>query len=161
MIDNVEYSLIFKELGLLPIWKERLDNNNLKNGICFFQELIFDKDPVFFIALTNNKEKLSKQKLFENICNYLISISDKKTEKFKLCDLSDLVALKRKPKFVLLLADKNCSLGDLLLKQWDSSDIFGSKTSITEMIKNPISKEILWHDIQSLTNKIHSKNESI
>ena len=161
MIDKIESSLIFEELGLNPIWKERLNDNNLKNEIYFYQELIFEKNLVFFIALTDDKEELGKQKLFQNICNYLISISDKKIDKCTRCDLSDLVALKRKPIFVLLLADKNLSLGDSLLKKWDLSDISRSKTSLTEMIKKPMSKEILWHDIQSLTNKIHSKNESI
>ena len=161
MIDKVDYSLLFEELGFNPLWKERLDKNKPKNEICFYQELTFDKNPVFFIALTDDYEKISKQKLFENICNYLISISDKKTEKFTLCALSDLVALTRKPKFVLLLADKNCSLGTLVLKKWECSDILNSKTSMTDMIKKPMSKEILWHDIQSLINKIDSKNESI
>ena len=161
MIDKIEYSLIYEELGLSPIWKERLNYNNQKNEIYFCQEVIFEKNTVFFVALTDDKEELGKQKLFQNICNYLISISDKKTDKFTRCDLSDLVALKRNPKFVLLLADKNFSLGDSLLKKWDLSDISSSKTSLTEMIKKPISKEILWHDIQSFVNKIYSKNESI
>jgi hypothetical protein len=161
MINKIEYSQIFEELGLNPIWKERLNYKNLKNEIYFYQELIFEKNTVFFIALTDDKEELGKQKLFQNICNYLISIADKKTDKFTRCDLSDLVALKRNPKFVLLLADKNFSLGDSLLKKWDLSDISSSKTSLTEMIKKPISKEILWHDIQSFVNKIYSKNESI
>ena len=161
MIDKIESSLIFEELGLNPIWKERLNDNNLKNEIYFYQELIFEKNLVFFIALTDDKEELGKQKLFQNICNYLISITDKKIDKCTRCDLSDLVALKRKPKFVLLLADKNLSLGDPLLKKWDLSDISSSKTSLTEMIKKPMSKEILWHDIQSFINKIYSKNESI
>jgi hypothetical protein len=161
MINKIEYSQIFEELGLNPIWKERLNYKNLKNEIYFYQELIFEKNSVFFIALTDDKEELDKQKLFQNICNYLISIADKKTDKFTRCDLSDLVALKRNPKFVLLLADKNFSLGDSLLKKWDLSDISSSKTSLTEMIKKPISKEILWHDIQSFVNKIYSKNESI
>ena len=161
MIDKIESSLIFEELGLNPIWKERLNDNNLKNEIYFYQELIFEKNLVFFIALTDDKEELGKQKLFQNICNYLISISDKKIDKCTRCDLSDLVALKRKPKFVLLLADKNLSLRDSLLKQWDLSDISRSKTSLTEMIKKPMSKEILWHDIQLFINKIYSKNESI
>ena len=119
--------------------------------------MIFEKNTVFFIALTDDKEELGKQKLFQNICNYLISISDKKIDKCTRCDLSDLVALKRKPKFILLLADKNLSLGDSLLKKWDLSDISRSKTSLTEMIKKPMSKEILWHDIQSFINKIYSK----
>ena len=157
MIDKIESSLIFEELGLNPIWKERLNDNNLKNEIYFYQELIFEKNLVFFIALTDDKEELGKQKLFQNICNYLISISDKKIDKCTRCDLSDLVALKRKPKFVLLLADKNLSLGDSLLKKWDLSDISSSKTSLTEMIKKPMNKEILWHDIQSFINKIYSK----
>jgi hypothetical protein len=161
MINKIEYSQIFEELGLNPIWKERLNYNNQKNEIYFCQEVIFEKNTVFFIALTDDKEELGKQKLFQNICNYLISIADKKTDKFTRCDLSDLVALKRNPKFVLLLADKNFSLGDSLLKKWDLSDISSSKTSLTEMIKKPISKEILWHDIQSFVNKIYSKNESI
>ena len=161
MIDKIEYSLVYEELGLNPFWKERLKDNNLKNEIYFYQELIFEKNTVFFIALTDDKEELGKQKLFQNICNYLISISDKKTDKFTRCDLSVLVALKRKPKFVFVLADKNFSLGDSLLKQWDLSDISSSKTSLTEMIKKPMSKEILWHDIQSFINKIYSKNESI
>ena len=157
MIDKIESSLLFEELGLNPIWKERLNDNNLKNEIYFYQELIFEKNLVFFIALTDDKEELGKQKLFQNICNYLISISDKKIDKCTRCDLSDLVALKRKPKFVLLLADKNLSLGDSLLKKWDLSDISSSKTSLTEMIKKPMNKEILWHDIQSFINKIYSK----
>ena len=161
MINKIEYSQIFEELGLNPIWKERSNYNNSKNEIYFYQELMFEKNSVFFIALTNDKEELDKQKLFQNICNYLISISDKKIDKFTRCDLSDLVALKRKPKFVLVLADKNLSLGDSLLKQWDLSDISSSKTSLTEMIKKPMSKEVLWHDIQSFINKIYSKNESI
>jgi len=161
MINKIEYSQIFEELGLNPIWKERSNYNNSKNEIYFYQELMFEKNSVFFIALTNDKEELDKQKLFQNICNYLISISDKKIDKFTRCDLSDLVALKRKPKFVLVLADKNFSLGDSLLKQWDLSDISSSKTSLTEMIKKPMSKEVLWHDIQSFINKIYSKNESI
>jgi hypothetical protein len=118
--------------------------------------LIFEKNSVFFIALTDDKEELDKQKLFQNICNYLTSIADKKIDKFTRCDLSVLVALKRKPKFVFVLADKNFSLGDSILKQWDLSDISSSKTSLTEMIKKPMSKEILWHDIQSLINKIDS-----
>jgi len=161
MINKIEYSQIFEELGLNPIWKERSNYNNSKNEIYFYQELMFEKNAVFFIALTDDKEELDKQKLFQNICNYLISISDKKIDKFTRCDLSDLVALKRKPKFVLVLADKNFSLGDSLLKQWDLSDISSSKTSLTEMIKKPMSKEVLWHDIQSFINKIYSKNESI
>ena len=161
MINKIEYSQIFEELGLNPIWKERSNYNNSKNEIYFYQELMFEKNSVFFIALTNDKEELDKQKLFQNICNYLISISDKKIDKFTRCDLSDLVALKRKPKFVLVLADKNFSLGDSLLRQWDLSDISSSKTSLTEMIKKPMSKEVLWHDIQSFINKIYSKNESI
>ena len=161
MINKIEYSQIFEELGLNPIWKERLNYKNLKNEIYFYQELIFEKNSVFFIAITDDKQELDKQKLFQNICNYLISISDKKIDKFTRCDLSDLVALKRKPKFVLVLADKNFSLGDSLLKQWDLSDISSSKTSLTEMIKKPMSKEVLWHDIQSFINKIYSKNESI
>lgn len=161
MIDKIEYSLVYEELGLNPFWKERLKDNNLKNEIYFYQELIFEKNTVFFIALTDDKEELDKQKLFQNICNYLISISDKKTDKFTRCDLSDLVALKRKPKFLLLLADKNLSLGDSLLRKWDLSNISSSKTSLTEMIKKPMSKELLWHDIQSFINKIYSKNESI
>ena len=161
MINKIEYSQIFEELGLNPIWKERLNYKNLKNEIYFYQELIFEKNSVFFIALTDDKEELDKQKLFQNICNYLISIADKKIDKFTRCDLSVLVALKRKPKFVFVLADKNFSLGDSLLKQWDLSDISSSKTSLTEMIKKPMSKEILWHDIQSFINKIYSKNESI
>ena len=161
MINKIEYSQIFEELGLNPIWKERSNYNNSKNEIYFYQELMFEKNSVFFIALTDDKEELDKQKLFQNICNYLISISDKKIDKFTRCDLSDLVALKRKPKFVLVLADKNFSLGDSLLKQWDLSDISSSKTSLTEMIKKPMSKEVLWHDIQSFINKIYSKNESI
>ena len=118
MIDKIESSLIFEELGLNPIWKERLNDNNLKNEIYFYQELIFEKNLVFFIALTDDKEELGKQKLFQNICNYLISISDKKIDKCTRCDLSDLVALKRKPKFVLLLADKNLSLGDFFFTHW-------------------------------------------
>ena len=161
MINKIEYSQIFEELGLNPIWKERSNYNNSKNEIYFYQELMFEKNSVFFIALTDDKEELDKQKLFQNICNYLISISDKKIDKFTRCDLSDLVALKRKPTFVLVLADKNFSLGDSLLKQWDLSDISSSKTSLTEMIKKPMSKEVLWHDIQSFINKIFSKNESI
>jgi hypothetical protein len=161
MINKIEYSQIFEELGLNPIWKERSNYNNSKNEIYFYQELMFEKNSVFFIALTDDKEELDKQKLFQNICNYLISISDKKIDKFTRCDLSDLVALKRKPTFVLVLADKNFSLGDSLLKQWDLSDISNSKTSLTEMIKKPMSKEVLWHDIQSFINKIYSKNESI
>ena len=161
MINKIEYSQIFEELGLNPIWKERSNYNNSKNEIYFYQELMFEKNAVFFIALTDDKEELDKQKLFQNICNYLISISDKKIDKFARCDLSDLVALKRKPTFVLVLADKNFSLGDSLLKQWDLSDISSSKTSLTEMIKKPMSKEVLWHDIQSFINKIYSKNESI
>lgn len=161
MIDKIEYSLVYEELGLNPFWKERLKDNNLKNEIYFYQELIFEKNTVFFIALTDDKEELGKQKLFQNICNYLISISDKKTDKFTRCDLSDLVALKRKPKFLLLLADKNLSLGDSLLRKWDLSNISSSKTSLTEMIKKPMSKELLWHDIQSFINKIYLKNESI
>ena len=161
MINKIEYSQIFEELGLNPIWKERSNYNNSKNEVYFYQELMFEKNAVFFIALTDDKEELDKQKLFQNICNYLISISDKKIDKFTRCDLSDLVALKRKPKFVLVLADKNFSLGDSLLKQWDLSDISSSKTSLTEMIKKPMSKEVLWHDIQSFINKIFSKNESI
>ena len=161
MINKIEYSQIFEELGLNPIWKERLNYKNLRNEIYFYQELIFEKNSVFFIALTDDKEELDKQKLFQNICNYLISIADKKIDKFTRCDLSVLVALKRKPKFVFVLADKNFSLGDSLLKQWDLSDISSSKTSLTEMIKKPMSKEILWHDIQSFINKIYSKNESI
>ena len=161
MINKIEYSQIFEELGLNPIWKERSNYNNSKNEIYFYQELMFEKNSVFFIALTDDKEELDKQKLFQNICNYLISISDKKIDKFTRCDLSDLVALKRKPTFVLVLADKNFSLGDSLLKQWDLSDISSSKTSLTEMIKKPMSKEVLWHDIQSFINKIYSKNESI
>ena len=161
MINKIEYSQIFEELGLNPIWKERLNYKNLKNEIYFYQELIFEKNSVFFIALTDDKEELDKQKLFQNICNYLISIADKKIDKFTRCDLSVLVALKRKPKFVFVLADKNFSLGDSILKQWDLSDISSSKTSLTEMIKKPMSKEILWHDIQSFINKIYSKNESI
>jgi len=161
MINKIEYSQIFEELGLNPIWKERLNYKNLKNEIYFYQELIFEKNSVFFIALTDDKEELDKQKLFQNICNYLTSIADKKIDKFTRCDLSVLVALKRKPKFVFVLADKNFSLGDSLLKQWDLSDISSSKTSLTEMIKKPMSKEILWHDIQSFINKIYSKNESI
>ena len=161
MINKIEYSQIFEELGLNPIWKERSNYNNSKNEIYFYQELMFEKNSVFFIALTDDKEELDKQKLFQNICNYLISISDKKIDKFTRCDLSDLVALKIKPKFVLVLADKNFSLGDSLLKQWDLSDISSSKTSLTEMIKKPMSKEVLWHDIQSFINKIYSKNESI
>ena len=161
MINKIEYSQIFEELGLNPIWKERSNYNNSKNEVYFYQELMFEKNAVFFIALTDDKEELDKQKLFQNICNYLISISDKKIDKFTRCDLSDLVALKRKPKFVLVLADKNFSLGDSLLKQWDLSDISSSKTSLTEMIKKPMSKEVLWHDIQSFINKIYSKNESI
>ena len=161
MINKIEYSQIFEELGLNPIWKERSNYNNSKNEIYFYQELMFEKNAVFFIALTDDKEELDKQKLFQNICNYLISISDKKIDKFTRCDLSDLVALKRKPTFVLVLADKNFSLGDSLLKQWDLSDISSSKTSLTEIIKKPMSKEVLWHDIQSFINKIYSKNESI
>ena len=161
MINKIEYSQIFEELGLNPIWKERLNYKNLKNEIYFYQELIFEKNSVFFVALTDDKEELDKQKLFQNICNYLTSIADKKIDKFTRCDLSVLVALKRKPKFVFVLADKNFSLGDSLLKQWDLSDISSSKTSLTEMIKKPMSKEILWHDIQSFINKIYSKNESI
>ena len=161
MINKIEYSQIFEELGLNPIWKERSNYNNSKNEIYFYQELIFEKNSVFFIAITDDKQELDKQKLFQNICNYLISISDKKINKFTRCDLSDLVALKIKPKFVLVLADKNFSLGDSLLKQWDLSDISSSKTSLTEMIKKPMSKEVLWHDIQSFINKIYSKNESI
>jgi len=161
MINKIEYSQIFEELGLNPIWKERLNYKNLRNEIYFYQELIFEKNSVFFIALTDDKEELDKQKLFQNICNYLISIADKKIDKFTRCDLSVLVALKRKPKFVFVLADKNFSLGDSILKQWDLSDISSSKTSLTEMIKKPMSKEILWHDIQSFINKIYSKNESI
>tara|TARA_B100001057_G_C22795254_1_gene929335 strand:+ start:43 stop:525 length:483 start_codon:yes stop_codon:yes gene_type:complete len=160
MINKIEYSQIFEELGLNPIWKERSNYNNSKNEV-YFQELMFEKNSVFFIALTDDKEELDKQKLFQNICNYLISISDKKINKFTRCDLSDLVVLQRKPKFVLVLADKNFSLGDSLLKQWDLSDISSSKTSLTEMIKKPMSKEVLWHDIQSFINKIYSKNESI
>ena len=161
MINKIEYSQIFEELGLNPIWKERSNYNNSKNEIYFYQELMFEKNSVFFIALTNDKEELDKQKLFQNICNYLTSIADKKIDKFTRCDLSVLVALKRKPKFVFVLADKNFSLGDSILKQWDLSDISSSKTSLTEMIKKPMSKEILWHDIQSFINKIYSKNESI
>lgn len=161
MIDEVNYSLIFEELGLNPIWKERVNKDNLENEFYYYQELDFDNNAVYFIALTDDKEELSKRKLFENICNYLISISNKKIEKFKRCDLAYLIALKRKPKFILLLTDKSCSLSNLLFKQWDSSDISISKTSMSEMIKNPMSKEILWHDIQSLINKINSKNESI
>ena len=161
MINKIEYSQIFEELGLNPIWKERSNYNNSKNEIYFYQELMFEKNSVFFIALTDDKEELDKQKLFQNICNYLISIADKKIDKFTRCDLSVLVALKRKPKFVFVLADKNFSLGDSILKQWDLSDISSSKTSLTEMIKKPMSKEILWHDIQSFINKIYSKNESI
>ena len=161
MINKIEYSQIFEELGLNPIWKERLNYKNLRNEIYFYQELIFEKNSVFFIALTDDKEELDKQKLFQNICNYLTSIADKKIDKFTRCDLSVLVALKRKPKFVFVLADKNFSLGDSILKQWDLSDISSSKTSLTEMIKKPMSKEILWHDIQSFINKIYSKNESI
>ena len=161
MINKIEYSQIFEELGLNPIWKERSNYNNSKNEIYFYQELMFEKNSVFFVALTDDKEELDKQKLFQNICNYLTSIADKKIDKFTRCDLSVLVALKRKPKFVFVLADKNFSLGDSLLKQWDLSDISSSKTSLTEMIKKPMSKEILWHDIQSFINKIYSKNESI
>jgi hypothetical protein len=161
MINKIEYSQIFEELGLNPIWKERSNYNNSKNEVYFYQELMFEKNAVFFIALTDDKEELDKQKLFQNICNYLISIADKKIDKFTRCDLSVLVALKRKPKFVFVLADKNFSLGDSILKQWDLSDISSSKTSLTEMIKKPMSKEILWHDIQSFINKIYSKNESI
>ena len=36
MIDKIESSLIFEELGLNPIWKERLNDNNLKNEIYFY-----------------------------------------------------------------------------------------------------------------------------
>ena len=82
MMDKIEYSLIYEELGLSPIWKERLNYNNQKNEIYFCQEVIFEKNTVFFVALTDDKEELVKQKLFQNICNYLISISDKKTDKF-------------------------------------------------------------------------------
>ena len=67
MIDKIEPSLIFEEHGLNPIWKERLNDNNLKNEIYFYQELIFEKNLVFFIALTDDKEELGKQKLFQNI----------------------------------------------------------------------------------------------
>ena len=58
MINKIEYSQIFEELGLNPIWKERSNYNNSKNEIYFYQELMFEKNSVFFIALTNDKEEL-------------------------------------------------------------------------------------------------------
>ena len=56
MIDQVDYSLVYQELGLNPIWKEKLQTDNLKKEICFYQKFSLNSNTVFFIGLTDEKE---------------------------------------------------------------------------------------------------------
>ncbi len=158
MIDQVDYSLVYQELGLNPIWKEKLQTDNLKKEICFYQKFSLNSNTVFFIGLTDEKEIISKQKLFANISNYLCLINENTAEKYKKTSQECLISLEQKPDFILLLADNDYSLSDDLLNVYNSSKVIKSKTSMVDMIRDTKNKEILWQDIRLLINKIKIKS---
>lgn len=150
MTNQVNYSLIYDELGLNPIWKVKVHKSEKKDEICFLQKIFFNKINIFFLALTNEEQISSKQKLFGNISLFLRSFCDVKTDPYIKLTQKNFACSEDKPDIIFLTADKYHTLSDYLIQACDSPKIIFSNTSLSEMIKDSKKKEVLWQDIQTL-----------
>jgi len=161
MINEISKALIYEELGLNPLWKEREEQNNPTNTMAFFQEFEHTqtRNSFLILAITEDSEIIGKKNLFQSITKYISSIAQKKNDTFKISRNinTSSIDLGTNPNYILLAIDELSYSLNSFIETYHSSTIIKSKVSLDEMIKNPKKKAILWEDMQVLFHNLEKK----
>ena len=144
MNNEISKALIYEELGLNPVWKEREEQNNPTNTMAFFQEFEHTQTRNSFLILATK---------------YISSIAQKKNDTFKISSNinTSSIDLGTNPNYILLAIDELSYSLNGFIETYHSSTIIKSKVSLDEMIKNPKKKAILWEDMQVLFHNLEKK----
>jgi len=154
--EIVHKVLIYKELGLSPIWKSLPKKEEVRReqlptnlSIVYLKKIKLETRNILFIAPVFNSSEAIELELFKKISVYLDRLSDKlsQPQPLKIIQESELVSEMSSCDRLILLEEGL----DKLIEKENLAIPYISSVSLKEMVKNPEKKRKLWQDIKELS----------
>ena len=157
--DTINESLIYDELGFIPIWKTLPKKSEVQSdqlltnlSILHLKKIKLEDCNILFIAQIFNSTDTVELELFKKISAYFDTLSNKlrQLQPIQITQESELAS-------EIELCDHLIFLEQGLDKAVEKKNLtipYISSFSLKEMVENPEKKRKLWQDIKELTKSI-------
>tara|TARA_B100000795_G_scaffold227859_1_gene184336 strand:- start:204 stop:692 length:489 start_codon:yes stop_codon:yes gene_type:complete len=158
--DTINESLIYDELGFIPIWKTLPKKSEVQSdqlltnlSILHLKKIKLEDCNILFIAQIFNSTDTVELELFKKISAYLDTISDKLSElqPLKIIQESELASEIESCEHLVFLGQGL----EKLIKKETLNIPYIITVSLKEMAENPENKRKLWQDIKELSKSIN------